>query len=116
MQVIDTERSEYGPQRRRTKDGRRLHCCCICGKLDTWNDYWSYYTSYKEMENDIPYPKFCSTKCREIGGTDAMEVTGEMRRKAKDAEWREPETVYREATDCEKYNSAADAQKPKQTL
>jgi hypothetical protein len=30
-----------------------------------------------------------------------------MRRKAKDAEWREPNVVYREATDREKYAESA---------
>lgn len=33
-QVVDTANSETDPQRRKASNGRLLHCCCICGKLD----------------------------------------------------------------------------------
>ena len=107
MLVIDTKRSERGWQRRKTATGRLLHCCCICGRLAEWNSNWSTYCSLKEIDDGAPIPKFCSLDCRERGGSEAVNVTGEMRQKAKDAEWREPEVVYRQATDREKYCEAA---------
>jgi hypothetical protein len=111
--VVDSERSERGQQRRRAGDGRILHACCICGKLDVWNDGWSTYCSWKEIDDEVPIPKFCSDKCREAGGSAARNVTAEMKRMAKDAEWREPTPVYREQTQREKYADAADLQRRK---
>jgi hypothetical protein len=107
MLVIDSERSEYGPQRRKDASGRRLHCCCICGRLDRWGDGWSCYCSIKDLEDGVPIPKFCSLKCRNRGGPDAANVTEEMKRVAKAAEWREPKIAYREASDIQKYTAAA---------
>lgn len=113
MLVIDHERSEHGPQRRKSGNGRLLHCCCVCGRLDTWGDSWSSSYSYKDLEDSIPIPKFCSATCRDKGGADAQDITDEMKKIAKDAEWREPETAYREATSIEKYRDAAHHQKKK---
>ena len=107
MMVVDSERSERGPQRKKATDGRLLHCCCVCGKLDTWGDSWSCFASYKDMDDGYPYPKFCSDTCADKAGTAAENITLEMKRKAKDAEWREPNTVWRPATHREKYNAAA---------
>ena len=110
MLVYDSERSERGPQRRRS--GRHLlHCCCICGRLEPWGTTWSTYCSYKELDDEVPIPKFCSEKCRLAGGEDASLVTDAMRRNAKDAEWREPNAVFREQTEAEKYATAAYEQK-----
>ena len=98
-------------QRRKTERGRLLHCCCICGRLDRWRDAWSFYGSYKDEEDGVPLPKFCSVKCRNRGGPEASFVTEEMKAAARDAEWREPDIVYRQATDKEKFDSALDSQK-----
>lgn len=111
MKVVDSEKSERGLQRRRRADGRLLHCCCICGKLDVWRDGWSTYCSMKDEDDEIPIPKFCSSDCRAKGGIAARNVTETMKQIAKDAEWREPNLVYREATSREKYNTAIDIQK-----
>lgn len=112
LHVIDWEKTERGPQRRKTKDGRLLHCCCICGRIEPWNAAWTTYCSMKELDEVAPIPKFCGIDCQDRGGPDAVNVSDEMKRKAKDTEWREPEVVYREATSHEKYNAAAAAQRP----
>jgi hypothetical protein len=111
MLVRDNEKSEIGLQRRKANNGRLLHCCCICGKLDTWGETWSTYCSFKEMDDCAPIPKFCSEWCQKAGGAAASNVTGEMKQRASDAEWREPEAVWREATEREKYNHAAAQQR-----
>ena len=104
--VIDWGKSETGPQRRRTAAGRLLHCCCICGRLDTWGLGWSCFCSERELDDEMPIPKFCSEGCREKGGPDAVYVTAAMKQAAKAAEWRAPTIRYREATDAEKYADA----------
>ena len=45
--------------RRRTKDGRRLHACCLCDKLAPWSDEWRWYGSYREADDGFPVMKFC---------------------------------------------------------
>ncbi len=107
MLVPDQEKSERGMQRRKSAGGNLLHCCCICGKLDVWGGSWSTYCSVKDMDDSAPIPKFCSFQCQTLGGPEARNVTNDMRQKAKDAEWREPETKWREATQREKYTAAA---------
>lgn len=111
MQVVDHERSEVSPQRRRTNDGRLLHCCCICGHLNVWSSGWSTYCSERQIDEGDLIPKFCSDNCRVAGGVAARKVTREMMRRARDAEWREPNIVYREATDSEKYADARERQR-----
>lgn len=111
MLVVDWERSEHGSQRRKTAGGRLLHCCCICGVLAPWGDDWSTYCSVKDLDDCAPIPKFCSTDCRARGGSAAVNVTDEMKQKAKDSEWRSPEAAYRGATGREKYNAAASEQR-----
>lgn len=107
MQVVDTEKSERGPQRRRATDGRLVHCCCVCGKVEPWGDAWTSYHCIKELDDESPIPKFCSAECKATGGARARNVTEAMKRKAKEAEWREPAVVYREQTEKEKYAQAA---------
>jgi len=81
---------EVGPQRRLSGNGLILHCCCICQKLDAWGYHWSAYYSEKDLEDGDPIPKFCSEPCRERGGVSAKNVTQEMKRAARDLEFREP--------------------------
>lgn len=110
MKVVDTERSERGKQRRKTAEGRLLHCCCICGQVSPWGDSWSAFCSDKDLDDGVPIPKFCSEACRQKGGSKAELVSKEMKETAKGAELREPNLVYREATETEKYADAAYAQ------
>lgn len=46
----------------------RVHTCSICGKIDNWKDGWSWFGSYRELE-DEPWKilKFCSDACLTIG-------------------------------------------------
>ena len=110
MMVPDLENNEIGQQRRKDSRGRLLHCCCICGKLETWGPTWTTYCKV-EFDEGKPIPKFCSSSCKKTGGPRASLVTETMKRIAKDAEWRDPITVYREATDKEKYADAARRQR-----
>lgn len=111
--VVDYDKSEKGQQRRKDRHGRLIHCCCICLKVDVWRDGWSTYCSIKDMDDCIPIPKFCSTVCRDKGGKSAKGVTDAMKQVARQAEWREPELVYREQTEKEKYWAAARQQRSK---
>lgn len=81
---------EIGPQRRVATDGRLLHCCCMCGKLDTWGETWCHYSSIKQVDDGEPIPKFCSDKCKQRGGTNAGRVSAAMRQAARDKEFRPP--------------------------
>lgn len=105
--VIDYAASEIGQHRRKTDTGRLLHCCCICGTVDVWDDgKWSTFCSAKELDDESPIPKFCSDACRARGGVKACNVTARMKEAAKEAEWRDPILVYRKATDAENYRDA----------
>lgn len=96
MQVVDTERSENGPQRRKSA-GRLLHCCCICGRLDVWGESWSAFYSYKDLDDCEPIPKCCSEGCRKKAGPRSKNVSAAMIAIAHAAEMREPNIVFREA-------------------
>ena len=115
MLVVDTERSERDPQRRKSTTGRLLHCCCICGKLEPWGSTWSGYYSIKDIDDCVPIPKCCSDPCRDRAGPEARNVTEEMKATARAGEMREPNIVYREATPAEvaaaNYNRAIDDQR-----
>lgn len=40
------------------------HTCSICGKVEAWDpDKWSWFGSYKQMEDGKPVVKFCSQDC-----------------------------------------------------
>lgn len=108
--VPDWEKSEHGPQRRKNSLGNLLHCCCICGKLDVWSAGWSAYYSLKDLDDEVPIPKFCSRPCISKGGVDASAVTLAMLRIAKNAEWRNPKIAYRLASSYEKYMDALSSQ------
>lgn len=108
--VVDSERSEIPPQRRRNSYGRPLHCCCICGNLDIWRDGWSTYCSEADIDDCVPIPKFCSDGCRAKGGPRAKNVTDAMKAIARAAEMRPPNIVYRDQTEREKYADAAYSQ------
>jgi len=85
---------ELGPQRRKTIEGRLLHCCCVCLKLEVWGRNWSTFCSVRELDDEVPIPKFCSSVCREEGGDRCINITDDMKRAAKDKEWRDPKPYY----------------------
>lgn len=115
MKVKDTERSENGPQRRKTDPAswgreRLLHACCICHRVGVWGDGWSSYYSLLGLDECKPIPKFCSANCADQAGPECENITEEMLAAAKALEMREPNIVYREATDREKYAAAVSRQ------
>lgn len=61
----------------------RLHCCCICGKVDFWGDSWSWYGSVRDEDDDLPVAKFCSKECASKAGRNAENVTDEMKAHAR---------------------------------
>ena len=69
--------------RRRTRTGQLLHCCAVCDKLAPWDYNWSWYGSYKEMEDGTPVQKFCSDKCKK----NQLAVTIEMCIEAREKEY-----------------------------
>jgi hypothetical protein len=101
---------EFGPQRKRATDGRALHCCCICLKLEPWGPTWSYYASLKEEDDCTPFPKFCSEVCVEKGGPNTRDVTATMKETAKEMEWRDPKP-YQPPPQPRGYNDAAHEQR-----
>jgi hypothetical protein len=111
--VVDWDKSERHKQRRKTRDGRQMHCCCICLNCEPWSSSWSYYASIREEDDSAPFPKFCSEACKAKAGPACQNVTDEMKVAAKNLEWRDPEIVYREASGTEKYRAAVQAQKPR---
>lgn len=42
-----------------------VYTCEVCGGCDVWGPTWSWYGSYKDLDNFGPdsVPKFCSDKC-----------------------------------------------------
>ena len=75
-------------ERRLDLKGNALHCCCICGKLSPWNGGWDAYYSFKDLDDEIAIPKFCSKECRKAGGPRATNVTHEMKINAREKEYR----------------------------
>lgn len=41
----------------------RIHKCNACGKEDIWGPTWSYYGSYRQVEEELPVYKACSDEC-----------------------------------------------------
>lgn len=41
----------------------RPHECSSCGKLEPWSASWSWYGSYRDIDDGAPVLKFCSTAC-----------------------------------------------------
>lgn len=48
-----------------TAPGRVSHTCSICGKIEPWSESWSWFGSYKELEDGKPILKFCSDVCKQ---------------------------------------------------
>ena len=41
---------------------RTVHECDMCGKKSAWGPNWSWYGSYRDMDDGY-IVKFCSAKC-----------------------------------------------------
>lgn len=40
-----------------------LHKCSVCGGCAEWNEAWSWYGSYRDLDDET-IAKFCSPACR----------------------------------------------------
>lgn len=41
----------------------KVHTCAICGTQGEWKKPWTWYGSYKELDDGKPILKFCSDVC-----------------------------------------------------
>lgn len=41
----------------------QIHICSVCGNSGQWDDNWSWFGSWKELEDGEDIAKFCSTHC-----------------------------------------------------
>lgn len=69
--------------RRKSLDGKQLHSCVVCEKLEPWSDDWKYWGSVKDVDDGVAVAKFCSDKCRK----HRMAVTPDMCEDARKREW-----------------------------
>lgn len=60
--------------RRRTPEGRALHSCVVCEKLEPWSDEWKWWGSLNDVDDGEALAKFCSDKCSK----HRLAVTQEM--------------------------------------
>lgn len=42
------------------------HTCCVCGKNSDWDKTWTWYGSYKDLDDGNDVDETCSDECREI--------------------------------------------------
>lgn len=56
--------------------GERYHTCSVCRKMGKWTASWSWYGSYKDLDDGKPIIKVCSEKCRKAAGIIGAGVTG----------------------------------------
>ena len=48
---------------------KAVYTCSVCGKVSIWGDSWSWYGSYKELDDGKPIITVCSEKCKKIHST-----------------------------------------------
>jgi predicted nucleic acid-binding Zn ribbon protein len=42
----------------------RSHQCSICSKVAPWSDEWTWYGSYRQIDDGEPVVKLCSASCK----------------------------------------------------
>lgn len=52
--------------------GRVSHKCSICAKVGPWSESWSWFGSYKELEDGGDIFKFCSNECKSDAVVNGM--------------------------------------------
>ena len=65
-------------RRKRTPDGRAIHCCSTCGHRAPWDENWEWYGSYKDIDEGTPVAKFCSEKCKKMQRALTPEMIAEQ--------------------------------------
>jgi len=43
---------------------QRLHKCTVCGRVGKWGPSWSWYGSYRDIDEGRSVVKVCSDECR----------------------------------------------------
>ncbi len=65
----------------------KIHVCTVCGKSGLWDPQtWSWFGSAREIDEEIPVIKVCSSHCRERAIN--QEPTMKQRLAAKEKEYR----------------------------
>ena len=54
-------------------ENRRLYICTICGKEGYWDENWSRYGSYLDIEEGKTVEKYCSDECARKSGNPLTE-------------------------------------------
>ena len=48
-----------------TTNGKIIHLCSVCDNCGVWDENWSWYGSYRDLEDGRKITKCCSAACRE---------------------------------------------------
>jgi len=59
-------------------EGRQLHQCHICKRYGIWDENWSWFGSYKDLDDEKIY-KFCSKACRKKGTYTIIDLQKHLR-------------------------------------
>lgn len=51
--------------RLKTAEGRTIYTCDRCAKTEPWGDEWVWYGSYKDLDDGVKVPHYCSQACAE---------------------------------------------------
>ena len=49
------------------------HMCTVCHTQGEWSSSWSWFGSYRDMDNNGTVPKFCGDVCRDQWAADNAE-------------------------------------------
>lgn len=57
---------------------QRSHTCSICGMTGPWTGEWSWFGSYRDIDDGIPVFEFCSANCQETFDERREEAEAEL--------------------------------------
>ena len=49
---------------------RQRWVCDACGKVEVWGPGWSWFGSYRDLEDGTDVPTWCSDQCRPADMSD----------------------------------------------
>lgn len=44
---------------------RQTHTCSVCGRRAQWGSSWTWWGSWRDLDDGKPVYKFCSDACRQ---------------------------------------------------